>query len=245
MSEFWGPCHTVVWTTDHPATSRVIYDTVSHAVLGAAPNYGYANSTVEDAVLVTGHSVSVPGLTAGTTYFFRTVSHGSPEAVGDEFTGTTASASAPAASPVVRDDGGILIQGVAQPAPQPQGIVLGVAVFRFTNMLHVGSRGDDVTELQKRLTEEGVYSGPITGYFGSLTFAAVKAYQAKNGIQAIGIVGPKTLASLNNILVQASAAGQVLGVQTSAEAQAKIKELQAKIAELQAKLGELLKQKNQ
>ncbi len=110
-------------------------------------------------------------------------------------------------------------------------------------MLQVGSRGDDVTELQNRLTQEGVYSGPVTGYFGPLTFAAVKAYQNKNGIESIGIVGPKTRTSLNSILAQVPMTGQVLGVQTSAEVQAKIKELKAKLAELQARLEELIKAK--
>ena len=80
---------TVTWTTDDPATSRVVYDTVSHAVLGAAPNYGYANSTVEDSTKVTAHSVNITGLTAGTTYYYRTISHGSPEAVGEEKSVTT------------------------------------------------------------------------------------------------------------------------------------------------------------
>ena len=80
---------TVTWTTDHPTTSRVIYDVVSHPTLNVAPNYGYANSTVEDSTLVTNHNVTVNNLTAGTNYFFRTVSHGSPETVSAEFTKTT------------------------------------------------------------------------------------------------------------------------------------------------------------
>ena len=86
---------TITWTTDDPATSRVIYDTVSHGELGAAPNYGYANSTVEaDATpKVTSHSVSITGLTAGTTYYYRTVSHGSPDAVSSEKTVATSAAS--------------------------------------------------------------------------------------------------------------------------------------------------------
>ncbi len=58
-------------------------------------------------------------------------------------------------------------------------------------------QGSDVAELQKRLTDEGVYSGPITGYFGPLTQAGVKEYQIKNGISAIGVVGPLTRAKLN------------------------------------------------
>ncbi|KKR70654.1 MAG: endoglucanase-like protein, nonfunctional [Candidatus Woesebacteria bacterium GW2011_GWA2_40_7b] len=81
---------TITWTTDEAATSRVIYDTASHA-LGAAPNYGYANSTDEDSTKVTSHSVGLTGLTAGTTYYYRTVSHGSPEAVSDENSFTTTS----------------------------------------------------------------------------------------------------------------------------------------------------------
>ncbi len=80
---------TITWTTDHPATSRVVYDTDSHAVLDVAPNYGYANSTTEDTDLVTSHSVVISGLDEGTTYYFRAVSHGSPEAVSSEVTATT------------------------------------------------------------------------------------------------------------------------------------------------------------
>ena len=131
------------------------------------------------------------------------------------------------------------------PVAPATGQVLSATAFRFTSALQVGSKGDDVTELQKRLTQEGVYSGPITGYFGPLTFAAVKAYQAKTGIESVGIVGPLTRTSLNSILAQATTTGQVLGAQTSAEVQAKIKELQAKLAELQAQLQELIKQNNQ
>ena len=84
---------TITWSTDDPATSRVLYDTVSHAVLDDSPNYGYANSTVEADTdpKVTDHSVVINGLTAGTTYFYRTVSHGSPEAVSDEHSIATAS----------------------------------------------------------------------------------------------------------------------------------------------------------
>jgi len=82
---------TVNWTTSHPATSRVVYDTIPHPVLGAAPNYGYGFSTVEDAALVITHSVTIIGLTPGTTYYFRPVSHGSPEVVGTEVDTSTSS----------------------------------------------------------------------------------------------------------------------------------------------------------
>ncbi|USN96388.1 MAG: chitobiase/beta-hexosaminidase C-terminal domain-containing protein [Candidatus Nomurabacteria bacterium] len=78
------------WDTDEATTSRVVYDTVSHSTLvDNNVNYGYAFSTVEDSNRVTHHSVLVTGLTPGTTYYFRTVSHGSPVAVSDEVNGTT------------------------------------------------------------------------------------------------------------------------------------------------------------
>ena len=58
-------------------------------------------------------------------------------------------------------------------------------------------RDDDIIELQNRLTLEGLYNGPITGYFGPLTRESVKKYQAKNKIIQDGIVGPNTLFVLN------------------------------------------------
>ena len=39
----------------------------------------------------------------------------------------------------------------------------------------------------------------ITGYFGNLTREAVKRFQAKHGIDPLGIVGPKTRAKLNEL----------------------------------------------
>lgn len=93
-SEVESTSITIEWVTDHPSTSRVIYDTVSHPTLGTAPNYGYAYSTVEidNSPMVTSHSVTVSPLDPETTYYFRAVSHGSPEVVGDEISFTTKSA---------------------------------------------------------------------------------------------------------------------------------------------------------
>ena len=69
--------------------------------------------------------------------------------------------------------------------------------YKFTVPLERGSSGNAVTQLQLRLTKEGVYSGPITGYFGPLTEAAVKSYQTAHGLQPLGNVGPGTRAALN------------------------------------------------
>lgn len=85
----------------------------------------------------------------------------------------------------------------AQPTPTPTGEVLGASTYNFAQLLQLGSTGNDVTQLQMTLTQEGVYSGPITGFFGNLTRAGVIAYQAKYGIDQLGIVGPMTRAQLN------------------------------------------------
>ncbi len=128
----------------------------------------------------------------------------------------------------------------ATPSVQSRGQVLGASTFNFTRGLGVGSKGNDVTKLQNRLTSEGVYTGPITGYFGPLTFNAVKRFQKKYGISQVGTVGPKTRLALNASV----SSGNVLGVSTSAEEQAKNEniriQLQAalsQLTELQAKLN--------
>lgn len=69
--------------------------------------------------------------------------------------------------------------------------------YKFSTYLKVGSSGKAVTELQKRLKEEGVYNGAITGYFGNLTATAVKNYQKLKKLDQLGVVGPGTRAALN------------------------------------------------
>ena len=70
-------------------------------------------------------------------------------------------------------------------------------IYKFTQYLTVGSKGTEVSELQKRLTIEGVYTGPVTGTFGPLTETAVKRYQTLHGIIVTGIVGSITRGYLN------------------------------------------------
>ncbi|KKS03391.1 hypothetical protein A2W70_00095 [Candidatus Curtissbacteria bacterium RIFCSPLOWO2_02_41_11] len=105
---------TITWDTDFETTSRVIYDTVSHDPANPTfddpfDKYGYANTTDE---FDTGegktisHSVDISGLTAGTTYHYRTISHGSPEAVGDEQNFSTSAVAAAATTSTTSDGGG-------------------------------------------------------------------------------------------------------------------------------------------
>jgi peptidoglycan hydrolase-like protein with peptidoglycan-binding domain len=65
--------------------------------------------------------------------------------------------------------------------------------------LSIGMQGADVSALQTFLAQDNtIYpQGLVTGYFGSLTSAAVSKFQARNGIDVVGVVGPITLAALN------------------------------------------------
>ncbi|MDP1709355.1 MAG: peptidoglycan-binding domain-containing protein, partial [Candidatus Komeilibacteria bacterium] len=72
-----------------------------------------------------------------------------------------------------------------------------VSNYKFNKQLATGASGTDVRELQTRLTAEKVYSGPITGFFGAQTRAAVKLYQKNHGLSQVGVLGPATRALLN------------------------------------------------
>lgn len=113
------------------------------------------------------------------------------------------------------------------------GSVLGATTFLFNRNLSIGSSGNDVTELQNRLVAEGVYTGPITGYFGTLTGVGVKAFQAKYGIDQLGIVGPATRAKLNMGTAQTASTGAM----TFEQMKTLIVQLQAQLAILVAKLN--------
>ena len=72
-----------------PSTSRVVYDIISHSEPGDAPNYGYEFSTVEDSEKKEYHIALISGLEPNTTYYWRAVSHGSGEILGEEMSFTT------------------------------------------------------------------------------------------------------------------------------------------------------------
>jgi hypothetical protein len=63
-------------------------------------------------------------------------------------------------------------------------------------LLKEGSKGPDVVSLQTKLKALGFDPGNIDGKFGSKTEAAVIACQKKKGLLADGMVGPKTLRSM-------------------------------------------------
>jgi hypothetical protein len=78
--------------------------------------------------------------------------------------------------------------------------VVPIRMFTFNTNLRLGMQHRDVVELQNRLKQEGFFTYPTaTGYFGRITFDAVRAYQkAHLGTNLMtGFVGPLTRAALN------------------------------------------------
>ncbi len=57
----------------------------------------------------------------------------------------------------------------------------------------LGSKGEEVRRIQKKLKNLGFYTGNIDGIYGSATRDAVAAFQKSCGITADGIAGKKTL----------------------------------------------------
>ena len=92
--------------------------------------------------------------------------------------------------------------------------------------LSLGSGGSDVTALQGFLVAGGFLHATATGYFGTLTQAAVSQWQEQNGVVSggdatstgLGVVGPKTRAAMANACgtgqsaTQSSAKAQCLSV---------------------------------
>lgn len=72
--------------------------------------------------------------------------------------------------------------------------------YIFLTDLKMGSTGDAVTQLQKRLKEYGLFpkNQVFTRTFGNLTKQAVLDYQRLKGIQQTGTVGPITRKALND-----------------------------------------------
>jgi peptidoglycan hydrolase-like protein with peptidoglycan-binding domain len=79
----------------------------------------------------------------------------------------------------------------------------------ISTQMNIGARGADVTTLQQTLAADSTLypEGTVSGYFGALTSAAVKRFQAKYGIVSSGSpsttgygrVGPATIAKFNAV----------------------------------------------
>lgn len=158
------------------------------------------------------------------------VSSGSPETNGYGAVGPTTRAriNSLSSGSVASTCTGILPSGVAKV---------------LTRRLALASTGDDVKTLQEFLISKGYLSaGNVTGYFGPMTMAAVKKFQAAEGIVSsgdpettgYGAVGPGTRAKINAML--GSSAGGAGSGGSSTSVQAQIEALQKQVNDLLLKL---------
>lgn len=70
------------------------------------------------------------------------------------------------------------------------------AAQEYNQILKVGSRGAEVTKLQKALKEQNYFSSKVDGIYGPLTKSSVVTFQRKHHLQVDGIAGPQTLRAL-------------------------------------------------
>jgi hypothetical protein len=148
-----------------------------------------SSPTVASAVISSGNSVlSLKGGGVNGSTIITVCSSTDSATCGSLYVSTSAPVTAPVITPPSTPS--------AAPATTP------VTVYTFKTLLKIGSSGTEVRELQKLLAKLGFFKAASTGTFGSVTQAAVKAFQKKYGIDQVGYVGPATRAKLNSLSLQ-------------------------------------------
>lgn len=171
----------IVWDTNKEGTSQI--ELLAGLCWGGVP----CKIPPVDVGLTKHHSVTFSGSAPSTTYRFRIASQDADGnlAVSDQAFTTASTLASEFRGP------GLLAQ-------------------KFYRTLQRGIKSDEVKTLQEFLARSSdLYpEGLITGYFGPLTEAAVKRFQAKYGIVSsgdpattgYGLVGPRTRSKLNELL---------------------------------------------
>lgn len=75
-----------------------------------------------------------------------------------------------------------------------------LSLLNSASAIQIEDRGAEVRALQTNLIAANYYKGPVTGYYGKLTEAAVRRFQATSDLDADGIAGSETLAALKQYL---------------------------------------------
>ncbi len=70
-----------------------------------------------------------------------------------------------------------------------------------SQLLQKGSTGDEVNELQRRLSEIGYFNADTTYYFGSYTESCLMQFQIDMGLDATGILDDDTKAALDSCVI--------------------------------------------
>lgn len=162
---------------------------------GVITNYTITGTPTGTAIVATASTTpgiyyqKITGLTNGASYYFSITAMNMAGASQPIFTNTVVPVALPP-PPVVATSS--VIATTTPPASTSS-----TPVFVFVVILKQGMRGAAVLELQNRLAKEGFFAVSPTGYFGAITRTALEAYQRANGINAVGVLGPITRASLN------------------------------------------------
>lgn len=85
-------------------------------------------------------------------------------------------------------------------------------------ILRPGDTGQAVLTLQQMLSQAGFPPGPVDGYFGPRTLAALKSFQSTYGLVADGICGPLTWAALERALEVSRNSGRLRGITIALDA---------------------------
>ena len=78
--------------------------------------------------------------------------------------------------------------------------------------------GPDVKAVQEQLAAAGYSPGAADGIYGDATAAAVRAFQRDHGLQADGVVGPRTRVALDAATPSGNGGGSSIGRRALAEA---------------------------
>jgi peptidoglycan hydrolase-like protein with peptidoglycan-binding domain len=91
----------------------------------------------------------------------------------------------------------VLVATSSVAVPPASVAIVPAACYPFDRSLEVGASGGDVTALQNYLKAQGYFSATATGYFGTITKAAVGRWQAQNSVAALGSSGNGTFGPLS------------------------------------------------
>jgi len=82
--------------------------------------------------------------------------------------------------------------------------------------LSQGSKGSEVKDLQKRLTQIGYQLGKVDGIYGKATKAAVERFQKNRGLKVDGLAGEETIKELKRLTGESkTASGKKIGLQNN------------------------------
>ncbi|NCB30257.1 MAG: peptidoglycan-binding protein, partial [Clostridia bacterium] len=106
-----------------------------------------------------------------------------------------------AATKLFQQINGLIVDGHIGPATR----TLLMSSDAEANALTLGMKGDTITKVQAKLKSLGYLSGKATGYYGSATEEAVKAFQKRNKLTSDGKVGRYTMQAIFSDSAKAAA----------------------------------------